>query len=297
MVVPNSCLSLRRQNTLAQPARVRGVGYWSGSDVCVEFFPAEPDSGIVFIRRDLGRLARVGAPWHNRIEMPRRTSLEENGVRVEMVEHVMAALAGLQVDNCEVAVDAPEMPGCDGSSQAYVDALLSAGVVAQDSLRRQLVISQVTRVGDRSAWVEARPRPGTGLNLRCRIDYGPRSAIGEQVFDVVVTPEAFRCELADSRTFLLKEEADWLRSQGLGRRTSYRDLLVFDDHGPIENTLRYDDECVRHKTLDLVGDLALAGCDLVGEVIADCSGHRLNAELAKSLLVQEQLAHCVRKCA
>jgi UDP-3-O-acyl-N-acetylglucosamine deacetylase len=135
------------------------------------------------------------------------------------------------------------------------------------------------------------------LNLRCRIDYGPHSAIGEQAFEVSVTPQSFRRELADSRTFLLKQEAEWLRSQGLGRRASYRDLLVFDDDGPIDNSLRYENECVRHKTLDLVGDLALAGCDLVGEIVADCSGHRLNAELVKALTAQNQAGRSVRKCA
>jgi UDP-3-O-acyl-N-acetylglucosamine deacetylase len=214
-----------------------------------------------------------------------------------MVEHVMAALAGLQVDNCEVAVDAAEMPGCDGSSQAYVDAILAAGIVSQDAVRQTFIVSEVTRVGDRNAWVEARPRVEPELKLRCRIDYGPSSAIGEQAFELVLTPPSFRGELADSRTFLLKKEAEWLRSQGMGSRTSYRDLLVFDDHGPIENTLRYENECVRHKTLDLAGDLALAGCDLVGEIVADCSGHRLNAELVKSLLAQGQMAHGIRQCA
>jgi UDP-3-O-acyl N-acetylglucosamine deacetylase len=297
MVPPDAHLSLRQQNTIAQPAAVRGFGYWSGRDVCVEFAPAEPDTGLVFIRRDLDRPCRIGARVQNRIDMPRRTCLEENGVRVEMVEHVMAALAGLQIDNCEITVDAPEMPGCDGSSQAYVVALLSAGLVSQAATRAQLVIRETICVGDRNAWVEARPARQPGLSLRCRIDYGRNSAIGEQAFTVAVSPPTFRRELADSRTFLLKPEAEWLRAQGLGHRTSYRDLLVFDDQGPIDNTLRYDDECARHKTLDLVGDLALAGCDLVGEIVADRSGHRLNAELVKTLLANSSVSHPVRQCA
>jgi UDP-3-O-acyl-N-acetylglucosamine deacetylase len=178
------------------------------------------------------------------------------------------------------------MPGCDGSSRAYTHALLAAGVVSQGWPRKQLVIDEVSRVGDDRTWVEARPGHDGGMSIRCRIDYGSATAIGEQSLALRVTPQTYLRELADSRTFLLKHEADSLRSQGLGERTGYSDLLVFDEHGPIQNTLRYPDECVRHKALDVVGDLALAGCDLVGLIVANCSGHLLNAELVTTLLAK-----------
>ncbi len=116
--------SFRYQNTIAEPVSVEGFGYWSGLDVRVEFRPAEPHTGIVFVRTDLPRLCRIPAQVTNRIEIPRRTSLRAHGFTVEMVEHVMASLAGLQIDNCEIWVNRAEMPGCDGSSRPFVDALL-----------------------------------------------------------------------------------------------------------------------------------------------------------------------------
>jgi UDP-3-O-acyl-N-acetylglucosamine deacetylase len=191
------------------------------------------------------------------------------------------------------------MPGCDGSSRAYVNEILAAGIVSQGVPRQRLVITDVDRVGDERVWVEARPIAAGGhLHLQCRIDYGPHSAIGEQFVDVTVTPQSFQRELADCRTFILKEEAAQLRAQGLGGRTRYGDLLVFDQQGPIQNTLRYENECARHKALDLVGDLALAGCDLVGMFVANCSGHRLNAELVQTLLAKYAVApSCCRMSA
>lgn len=233
----------------------------------------------------------------HRIETPRRTTLAAGGAVVEMVEHILAALAGMRIDNCEVWVDSIEMPGCDGSSKAFVDALSSAGLVTQNSLRSRVVVTEVTRVGDDEGWVEAWPEEGAGLFLKYRLDYGKVRSIGRQTFELEVTPESFRDELSSARTFLLKQEADWLRGQGLGKRVTYQDLLIFDEHGPIENQLRFDDECVRHKTLDLVGDLALAGCDLAGRIVAFRSGHRLNAELVKALLSEGQKISGLRKSA
>jgi UDP-3-O-acyl N-acetylglucosamine deacetylase len=257
--------------------------------VRIEFRPAPPDSGIVFVRVDLSGHPRVAAQVWNRLDVPRRTSLCDGAARVDMVEHILAALAGLRVDNCEIWVDNPEMPGCDGSSLPFVDALDAAGMVTQNATSRRWQIADVAHVGDRRSWVEARPAAGDQFTVECHIDYGPKGPIGRQSLGLVVTPETFRRELAAARTFVLEQEAAWLRSQGLGARVSCRDLLVFDQHGPIENPLRFSDECVRHKTLDLVGDLALAGCELAGHIVAHCSGHRLNADLVREL--QRQFAH------
>jgi UDP-3-O-[3-hydroxymyristoyl] N-acetylglucosamine deacetylase len=279
----------RQQRTIAAPVAVEGFGLWSGRDIRVEFRPAEPDTGIVFVRRDVNPPARIKAVVANRIETPRRTTLTAQGGSVEMVEHIMAALAGLQIDNCELWVDEPEMPGCDGSSLPFVAALDSAGIVSQDALRPRLVVTNVTRLGNDESWIEARPNPSGEMVIRFRLDYGSGNAIGRQTCQLVVTPESFRRELAPSRTFMLKEEADWLLARGLGTRATCKNLLVFDKDGPIDNEPRYRDECARHKILDLVGDLALAGCDLVGQFVAHRSGHRLNAELARALLNEEKV--------
>jgi UDP-3-O-acyl-N-acetylglucosamine deacetylase len=193
-------------------------------------------------------------------------------------------LFGLQVDNCEVWVDAAEMPACDGSSRMFVDALSSAGFEVQNAMRRVLVVRETTRLGTRDSWVEARPNPTGTFSVKFELDYGPGNAVGKQMLTLPITADSFRRELASCRTFLLKTEADWLLSQGLGKRVTPKDLLIFDADGPIDNELRFRDECVRHKALDLVGDLALADCDLVGHFVAHRSGHRLNADLVRALL-------------
>ncbi len=276
--------SLRHQNTIAEPVTVEGFGYWSGLDVRVEFRPAPVGTGIVFVRTDVGQPRRLDALVANRVEIPRRTTLQAAGTSVEMVEHVMAALAGLQIDNCEVWVDRAEIPGCDGSSRPFVDALLSTERVSQSVERSRIVVTKATRVGDDNCWVEAQPAVEGELSIRYLLDYGSKGPIGQQTIDMVLSPRAFCDQLASARTFILKHEAEWLREQGLGERVTCGDLLVFNDTGPVGNKLRFPDECVRHKALDLVGDLALAGCDIEGRVVAYRSGHRLNAELVRTLL-------------
>lgn len=252
----------------------------------MEFRPAPPDTGIVFCRADVGPARRIPAGVRYRVEVPRRTSLRDGGVRVDMVEHILAALAGLRIDNCEVCVDNPEMPGCDGSSAPFVEALDAAGIAPQPAARKRLTVRRTLRVGDEHCWVAALPAVGREMTVECHLDYGPTGPIQRQSLTLEVTPESFRRELSAARTFILEEEAAWLRAQGLGARVTCQDLLVFDDTGPIDNPLRFPDECVRHKTLDLVGDLALAGYDLAGHFIAHCSGHRLNAELVSQLLAE-----------
>ena len=284
-------VSLRKQNTIAKEVSVSGFGYWNNKDVTLNFRPAEADTGITFVRADLESNVRIPARVEHRIESPRRTVLSHRGASVEMIEHVMAALAGMQIDNCEVWTDGPEMPGCDGSSINFVEALQSAGVQSQDVHRAQLVVTENTRVNDDDdGWIEARPlgkKDSRGMHLQYRLDYGINHIIGRETYRCQLSPEVFCEEIAPARTYLLKEEADWMRQQGLGTRVTYKDLLVFaDPEGVIDNELRFEDECVRHKTLDMVGDLALSGFDLVGQFIAYRSGHRLNAMLVKALLLE-----------
>jgi UDP-3-O-[3-hydroxymyristoyl] N-acetylglucosamine deacetylase len=288
---------LRNQRTLKAPCTCSGFGYWSGRDVTVELRPAAPYAGIVFVRRDLSPPARIPADVRHRIEVPRRTTLAAGTAQVEMIEHVLAALYGLGIDNCEIWIDGPELPGLDGSCQPIVEAIRAAGIVAQAAPRRRLIVTDVTRVGDDDCWVEARPAKHGGLGIKYKLDYGPNNPIGKQTIELAVTADTFERELAPARTFILEEEATWLRQRGLGTRVTNRDLLVFSPDGPLDNELRFEDECVRHKALDLVGDLALAGCDLVGQVIAYKSGHRLNAELVRMLLMEGQLEESVRRTA
>ena len=287
----------RNERTISSTAVVEGFGYWSGRNVRVEFRPASPGTGIVFVRSDFNPVVRIPAVVAHRIEVPRRTVLRHGGASVEMIEHILAALAGMQIDNCEVWVDQPEMPGLDGSCMKFVEALDSAGIVVQPALRAQLIVREITRLGNDDCWIEARPGRAAELTVRFRIDYGNSTAIGRQTVQLPICPATFRRDIAAARTFMLKEEADWLLAQGLGKRATLSDLLVFDANGPIENQLRYSDECVRHKVLDLVGDLALAGCDVLGHIVAHCTGHRLNAELVRTLLTEGEKVASRRKTA
>jgi UDP-3-O-[3-hydroxymyristoyl] N-acetylglucosamine deacetylase len=276
----------RMQQTIVGRASVAGFGYWSSKDVRVEFRPAAPGAGINFVRSDLGPLARVPAAVQWRQECPRRTNLRRGAVQVDMVEHVLAALAGLEIDNCEVWTNQPEMPGCDGSAAPFVDALLRARIVAQSLPVETLEITEAVRVGDADSWIEAQPADDGELHLEFLLDYPNAPVIGRQIARTTISPETFRRELASCRTFLLEAEADVLRRQGLGERVTNRDLLVFDDHGPIDNRLRFPNECARHKALDVLGDLALSGRRMIGRVIACRSGHRLHAELTKQLVAR-----------
>jgi len=276
----------RCQRTVRKPVAVEGFGYFSGRDVRVEFRPAAASSGVTFIRGDLSPAVRVPVSPALRLDVPRRTSLEWRGVRVEMVEHVLAALAGLQIDNCDVWVSAPEMPGCDGSALAFVEALDAAGVVDQGARVRQIRLKRRIRVGDERNWIEASPSRDGVLSVAFDLDFSDQAAIGRQMIRLNVDPATFRAELAPCRTFLEEEAARAMVAQGLGRRVTTQNLLIFGPDGPIENTLRFDDECVRHKVLDVVGDLALTGCEVLADVAAFRSGHRLHAELAKRLMEQ-----------
>jgi UDP-3-O-[3-hydroxymyristoyl] N-acetylglucosamine deacetylase len=189
------------------------------------------------------------------------------------------------------------MPGCDGSALPFVAALQSAGIVAQKAPRPRRIVRQVIRLGDEESWIEARPADSALPVLRYQLDYGLQGPIGRQAFEIALGPQSFCAELAPCRTFVLKAEADQLQAQGLGRRATYRDLLVFGEDGPLDNRLRFPDECVRHKLVDMVGDLALAGCDLVGRFTACRSGHRLNAGLVALLMAQTELSRRRRRSA
>jgi UDP-3-O-[3-hydroxymyristoyl] N-acetylglucosamine deacetylase len=277
-------ISAVMQQTIGGRAVVEGFGYWSGRDVRLEFRPAAAGSGVTFVRTDLGPSARVPVAVDLRIEVPRRTNLRAGRVDVEMVEHVLAALAGLRIDNCEVWTNEPEMPGCDGSAAPFVDAMLRAGIVQQAAEAPTLRVTDAVRVTEGESWIEARPSAKSQLSIEYQLDYPSARAIGRQVARINVTPERFRSELAPCRTFVLRSEAEQLTRQGLGMRVTPRDLLVFDDNGPVENRLRFPNECARHKVLDVLGDLALAGRRMIGEFVAHRSGHRLHAELTRQLL-------------
>ncbi|MBI3865367.1 MAG: UDP-3-O-acyl-N-acetylglucosamine deacetylase [Planctomycetia bacterium] len=279
----------RSQQTIARAAVVAGVGFLTGADIRLRFLPAAAGHGVAFLRTDKLCAPPIPALVSYTIPRARRTAIARCGIVVEMVEHVLAALAGLRIDNCLVELDGPEPPGCDGSSQAFVESLLDAGIVDLGTSRDRLELRQKVVVQGEEAdqTVCGSPADDGQLHIRYSLDYGADSPIQSQNYEVAVTPQNFIDQIAFARTFLLEHEAHALRSQGYGKRTTPRDLLIFGKEGVIDNALRCPDECARHKILDCIGDLALAGCDLSGAVDARRSGHQLNAEFVRRV----KLAH------
>jgi UDP-3-O-acyl N-acetylglucosamine deacetylase len=268
---------------------VAGIGFLTGADIVLTFLPAPPGHGIAFQRTDRLYAPPIPALVAYTVPRARRTAIARCGVAVEMIEHVVAALAGLGIDNCLVELNGPEPPGCDGSSLLFAQCLLDAGTVDQGVPRDRLELTQPVVVEGESAEqsVSGTPADDGALHVSYSLDYGAGSPIGRQDYSIVVSPETFVAEIAFARTFLLEHEAQALRAQGYGRRTTARDLLIFGPQGVIDNVLRAPDECARHKILDCIGDLALAGCDLAGVIRARRSGHQLNAEFVRRL----KLAH------
>jgi UDP-3-O-acyl N-acetylglucosamine deacetylase len=262
---------------------MQGVGYLTGKTVHLRFKPAPIGTGVIFVRVDLGPRAWVSAHIDNVTGTHRRTTLGDGHLQVGLVEHVLAALGGMHVDNCFVELDAPEPPGVDGSAQGFVDALKDAGIVNQNERRAIWGVDQTLLVRRDGATLALHPPHNFELRASYRLDYGQLSPIHPQSYTGRVTPETFDAEIAPCRTFLLEEEAVRLKKQGFGARTEYKDLLVFGRHGPIDNRLRFANEPARHKVLDMIGDLFLLGHDVCGHLVAYRSGHPLNVELVRAL--------------
>ncbi len=273
----------RSQRTIARTVEVRGVGFLTGAAVRLRFQPAGPHTGVVFMRRDRAGAPEIEAGLDNVAGTHRRTTLGRPPVCVELVEHVLAALAGLRIDNCRVELDAPEPPGLDGSALGFVRALCRAGVAHQNAERAIWAVDRPISVQRGEGRLTLYPDAGNGLRVSYLLDYGWQSSLGVQRHTHDATPEGFLNGLCNSRTFLRQEEAEQLRQQGFGRRATWADLLVFGPKGPIHNRLRFADEPARHKLLDLIGDLSLLGCDLQGHLVAHRSGHTLNVELARKV--------------
>lgn len=275
------------RNTIAGVCSVSGRGYWSGVANTVTFVPASSGSGVRFFRDDLPGSPFAPATTQASCGQALRTQLASGVAKFEMIEHIMAAICGLQIDDVEVRCSASEMPGMDGSSQAFALALQSVGVLSQRCAPATQIptfhITHRLRIGDESRWIEAVPTSADELQLAYRLDYGDDSPIGRCDCQLTVTPQTFLHELAPARTFITQEEAAYLQAQGLAAHVTTRDLLVFGDNGPIDNSLRFENECARHKALDLLGDLALSGLNLIGRIIAHKSGHQMNAEMARLL--------------
>jgi UDP-3-O-acyl N-acetylglucosamine deacetylase len=286
-------IGYRPQRTLAAIAQIEGVGFITGARVRVRFRPAPADTGIIFQRTDRPQAPAIPARVESVTGTDRRTTLGSAG-GVTLVEHLLAALAGLRIDNCAVELDGPEPPGLDGSAEGFVAALTAGGVVLQSGRRAICTPEKPVVVSAGSATIGLHPATETGLRASYLLDYGAFAAISRQTFTVDVLPGEFVQEVSPCRTFVTEEEAEELRARGIGKHLSPADLVVFGRRGPIQNRLRYADEPARHKVLDMIGDLALCGFDLAGHVVAYRSGHALNVELARRLVAESSGHQVVR---
>lgn len=275
-------ISQRCQRTLARPASIRGVGFLTGRDIMVRFLPAAAGEGVEFVRTDLPGRPATAAHVSRVTGTARRTTLGgDEGV--SLVEHVLAALAALRIDNCLVEIDAPEPPGLDGSCQGFMDALAEAGTRTLPAPRYAYATERAVTVSAGNASLTLHPAENADLTITYMLDYGANSPIPRQIHTHQFSTGEFARRIAPCRTFLLSEEVEAFRKQGLGSRTSFEDLLVFGSGGVMGNRLRFGDEPARHKVLDILGDIALTGFDIAGHIVACRSGHPLNVALGRQL--------------
>ena len=274
-------LSSAKQTTVAETVEVSGIGLHTGVPVNLRLLPAPPDTGYVFRRTDLGGF-EIPATVESVAHCSYATTLMRTGVMLSTVEHVLAALRGCGIDNAFVDVDNLEVPIMDGSSEAFAEMIERAGVTEQSLARRALLVRKTISAasGNRSITIE----PSDVYEIDCTIDF-PHPFIGLQHRSVTLDNGSFARDIASARTFGFIEEVEALRRANLIRGGSLDNAIVLTKHGMLnESGLRFRDEFVRHKILDIIGDLALLGMTLLGRVRAERSGHLLHAALTSSLL-------------
>ncbi len=274
-----------RQRTLKGGCSYKGIGIHTGQQVTVSFKPAPPDHGIAFVRVDLPDAPRVPASIDHVAlsdDNTRRTTLSYKGVQIHTVEHVLAALAGLGIDNAVVELDADEpAEPTDGSCDSFVDILTDAGIVEQDAQLQYLEIVEPVPFDDGNVHIAASPHDGFRLSFT--IDYENRT-IGTQYASFELTEKTFLEESAPARTFALQSDVEDLQKRGLIKGGSLENAIVVGKDGIVnQSDLRFPDEFVRHKILDLLGDLALLGMPLRGHVFASKSGHSTNVKFVDRL--------------
>jgi UDP-3-O-[3-hydroxymyristoyl] N-acetylglucosamine deacetylase/3-hydroxyacyl-[acyl-carrier-protein] dehydratase len=273
----------RNQRTIKSAFEVSGPGLHTGLEAKVRVLPGESDSGVVFVRTDLPDAPVIPAAYRYVSENPRRTTLKNDEAEVHTIEHLCAALMGLGIDNLKVEVNSEEMPGLDGSALVWAEQLQKAGVVEQRSARKTLEVREPIAVAVGDSFITAVPNDQEGLALSYTLDF-PGTPVRSQYLAIDVTPENFREKIAPARTFCLASEIEELKQRGLGRGATRENTIVVGAPQDGAPPPRFDDELVRHKVLDLLGDLFLLGADLRGRVVATKTGHAANRRLVGRLI-------------
>jgi UDP-3-O-[3-hydroxymyristoyl] N-acetylglucosamine deacetylase len=277
------------EQTIAAPLEFAGIGLHSGAPVTMRLLPAPAGSGIVFRRTDLDNF-EIPAVGRNVAKVSYATSLMRQGVLISTTEHLLSALIGMGVDNVIVEVDNLELPILDGSALPYVQAFISVGIRTQRRRRESIRVLRAVEVREGEKFIGV--YPGSGYSIQYAIDFP--APIGHQRTRIDLAAENYGASIAPARTFGYKSDEQKLRDMGLIRGAGPANAIILGDRGPINGPLRFADEYVRHKVLDLIGDLALAGRRIEGHVVAERAGHAMHTALVSRLLKDRsawELAH------
>lgn len=271
---------LQKQRTLKTEISYTGIGLHSGREVHATLKPAPEDTGIVFVRTDLPGAPQIHAKAENVTSTLRATTVEEDGHKVFTIEHLMSAFHAHRIDNAYVELDSEEPPVADGASLVFFELMAKAGIVEQAKDRKEIVIDKVYRIDDEKTGRFVMVLPYDGFRVSFT-SLNPHKLIGVQYEDFHIDEAVYHKEIAPARTIAYEKEIQALREMGLGLGGSLENVIVYNDEGWL-NPLHFEDELVRHKILDVIGDLRLAGI-IRGHVIAAASGHALNTQLAKEI--------------
>lgn len=270
---------MRFETTVQRPVEAKGVGLHSGVPVSIRILPAPPSTGIVFLRTDLDNFS-VPASWRYVARVSYATSLMRQGVLISTTEHLLSALLGAGVDNVLIELDNLELPILDGSALPYTEAFGEVGLKSQRRRREYLRILKNVEVREGDKFIGV--YPGDGYSVSYKIDFP--APIGRQGYTVDLATGAYEREIAPARTFGWREDEKKLRDMGLIRGATEESVIVLSRQGVLNGNLRFSDEFVRHKVLDLIGDLALAGHHILGHVVAERAGHAMHTALVSRLL-------------
>ena len=271
---------MRLQRTLKQKVSFEGIGLHTGRYSKVHLKPAPRDTGIIFIRTDkeLAIKASIGSVTDTAFS----TTLGYNGIKIRTVEHILAVLAGLGIDNLIIEVNGPEIPILDGSSMELTSLILKGGIAKQSKKRPYIRITNPVVLTDGHAEIAAFPHNGIHITYRIHFNH---YLLGEQNLSLELTEESFAMEIAPARTFGFLKDVEYLKAQGFARGGSFDNAIILGESGILNSSgLRFKDEFVRHKILDLIGDLSLSGFPIYGHIIANKSGHTTNMKFLKKLL-------------
>lgn len=284
------------QNTLLSRKTISGVGLHSGNLVTLSLCPAEENTGIVFVRTDVaGKDNIIPALWDAVVDTQLCTVIgNADGVSVGTIEHLMSALRGMNIDNIRIELDGPEVPVMDGSAMPFVELIEEAGIARQSAPRRMIRILKPVIVEQDGKRAVLRPSEGSVFGGEIEFSH---PGIGRQIFETELLNGNFRHDIADSRTFGFLHEVEWMRSKGLALGGSLENAVVLDQNGVMNpEGLRHADEFIRHKLLDAIGDLYLAGVPIVGAYEGYKAGHAINNAVLHALFADETAWELIENC-